>query len=137
MSQTVFAALGDPVRNAIIDRLTEDDATVGQLASMFPITFQAVSQHIRTLERAGLVTRHREGRHQRVHLQPAPLIEATEWLESRRMRLEQRYRRLDDLLAGLRATRTDVAPASGQPPEPPTPDVDRSPIEKGPTRDHP
>ncbi|HEX2856134.1 MAG TPA: metalloregulator ArsR/SmtB family transcription factor [Propionibacteriaceae bacterium] len=118
MSQAVFAALGDPVRNAIIDRLTEDDATVGQLASMFTITFQAVSQHVRTLERAGLVTRHREGRHQRVSLEPAALIEATEWLERRRLRLEQRYQRLDDLLAGLLSDHTTRAT---------TPEHDRGP----------
>jgi len=122
VSQTVFAALGDPVRHAIIDRLTEDDATVGQLASMFTITFQAVSQHIRTLERAGLVPRHREGRHQRVRLEPAPLIEATEWLERRRLRLEQRYQRLDDLLAGLLSDRADAEATTGHRPEPTTAD---------------
>jgi DNA-binding transcriptional ArsR family regulator len=54
-----FAALGDPVRYAIVDRLVAGDATVGELAASFTITLQAVSQQIGTLERAGLVTRHR------------------------------------------------------------------------------
>lgn len=96
-----FAALGDPVRSAIVDKLSEGEATVGQLAAMFTITFQAVSQQIRTLERAGIVTRHRQGRTQRVRLQLEPLNDAARWMEARRLRLEQRYRRLDDVLADI------------------------------------
>ncbi len=97
--EATFAALGDPVRGAIVDRLSDGDATVGELAGLFSITFQAVSQQIGTLERAGLVSRRREGRTRRVHLEPARLVEAAGWLEARRRRLEERYRRLDDVLA--------------------------------------
>lgn len=99
-----FAALGDPVRSAIVDRLANGDATVGELHSLFTITLQAVSQHIGTLERAGLVTRHREGRTRRVHLQLEPLQEVSRWTEERRLRLEQRYQRLDDVLAEVLTT---------------------------------
>lgn len=102
MAET-FAALGDPVRYAIVDRLVAGDATVGELAASFTITLQAVSQQIGTLERAGLVTRHREGRTRRVHLQAAPIEQAARWMEARRRRLEERYRHLDEVLSGVLA----------------------------------
>jgi DNA-binding transcriptional ArsR family regulator len=105
-----FAALGDPVRRAIVEELIGGDATVGEIAGHFTITFQAVSQQIATLERVGLVTRHREGRSTRVHLQQAPLEQASLWMESRRRRLEERYRRLDHVLADL--PDTDDPPTS-------------------------
>ena len=96
-----FAAIGDPVRLTIVDRLTVSDSTVGELAGLFDMSFQAVSQHLDVLERAGVISRHREGRTRRVQLESAPLDEAAEWMESRRRRLEERYARLDDLLAEL------------------------------------
>src|SRR6478752_5069810 len=96
-----FQALGDPVRTTIVDRLARSDATVGDLAAMFTMSFQAVSQHIGVLERAGIVTRHREGRTRRVQLEPGRLDEALTWMESRRGRLEARYQRLDEVLTDL------------------------------------
>jgi DNA-binding transcriptional ArsR family regulator len=96
-----FAALGDPVRNAIVDTLVAGDATVGELAALFAITLQAVSQQIGTLERAGLVTRHREGRTRRVHLEMDRLEQAATWMEIRRRRLEERYQRLDEVLSDV------------------------------------
>ena len=114
-----FAALGDPVRSSIVARLSAGDATVGELAGLFSaITFQAVSQQIGTLERAGLVTRHREGRTRRVHLEPAPLDEAARWMEQRRRLLEERYQRLDEVLA-----ERQTGPASDdQPADQPAPE---------------
>lgn len=94
-----FAALGDPVRFTVVQRLAEGDATVGDLAAMFDITVQGVSQHLDVLERAGLVSRHKEGRTRRVRLEPAALNEAAGWMEARRRRLEERYSRLDEVLA--------------------------------------
>ena len=99
----IFAALGDPVRNAIVDTLVDGDATVGELAASFAITLPAVSQQITTLERAGLVTRHREGRTRRVHLEMACIEQAAMWMERRRRRLEERYQRLDDVLSEVLA----------------------------------
>ena len=96
-----FQALGDPVRTTIVDRLARSDATVGDLAAMFAMSFQAVSQHIGVLERAGIVTRHREGRTRRVQLEPVRIDEALTWMESRRSRLEARYQRLDEVLTDL------------------------------------
>ncbi len=93
-----FAAIGDPVRSTIVDRLASSDATVSQLVALFAISFQAVSQHLDVLERAGVVSRHREGRTRRVHLESASLADAAAWMDARRRRLEDRYTRLDDLL---------------------------------------
>ena len=93
-----FAALGDPVRFTIVQRLSESDATVGQLADMFDISVQGVSQHLGVLERSGLVTRHKEGRTRRVRLQVAAFEDAAVWLEARRLQLDERYSRLDEVL---------------------------------------
>lgn len=100
-----FAALGDPVRRAIVERLAEGDATVNQLAAPFPISLQAVSKHIKVLELAGLVSRRREGQTRPVHLESVPLDRTAEWLEAHRRRLEERYERLDKLLAQRRNER--------------------------------
>jgi DNA-binding transcriptional ArsR family regulator len=95
---TTFAALGDPVRRAIVDRLADGDATVNELASMFPITLQAVSKHIKVLEAAQVVSRRREGKTRPVRLEAASLSRSVDWLEAHRRRLESRYTRLDELL---------------------------------------
>lgn len=105
-----FAALGDPVRSAIVDQLVGGDATVGELAELFTITFQGVSQQIGRLERAGIVSRHHEGRHRRVHLETSRIDEAAAWMEVRRVRLEQRYQRLDVLLAAELAVEQPADP---------------------------
>ncbi len=98
-----FSALGDPVRFTIVQRLVESDATVGELASMFDISFQGVSLHLNVLEQVGIVTRHREGRRRRVQLELAAFDAAVDWMEARRRRLEERYERLDSLLLELEA----------------------------------
>src|SRR3954454_11413961 len=99
---TTFAALGDPVRRAIIDRLAERDATVKELAALFPISFQAVSKHVKVLEGAGLVSRSREGRTRPVRLEAEPLARSADWLEAHRRRVEARYERLDELLEEIK-----------------------------------
>lgn len=93
-----FAALGDPVRFTIVQRLAEADATMGELAQLFDMSLQGVSQHVGVLERSGLVVRHKEGRTRRVQLEPAALADAERWMEAHRRRLEERYARLDDVL---------------------------------------
>jgi DNA-binding transcriptional ArsR family regulator len=79
-----FAALADPTRRAILGRLAEGEATVNELAQPFPMTVQAVSQHIKVLERAGLVTRTRSAQLRPSRLEGAPLKEAVDWLEKYR-----------------------------------------------------
>lgn len=93
-----FAALGDPVRRAIVDRLADGDATVNEVAALFPISLQAVSKHIQVLEAAGVVSKGRAGKTRPVHLEPGALTHPAAWLEAHRRRLESKYQRLDELL---------------------------------------
>ena len=95
-----FAALADPVRRAIIARLSRGSATVNEIAEPFEISLQAVSKHIQVLEHAGLVTRTREAQRRPVHLNPDALEALTAWIDRYRLVHEQRYRRLDAVLAG-------------------------------------
>ena len=97
-----FAALADPVRRAIIARLSTGPATVNELAEPFPITVQAVSQHVQVLEQAGLVTRTRDGQRRPVHLAPAALEAVTAWIDAYRLQAERAYRRLDAVLEKLK-----------------------------------
>lgn len=94
-----FAALADPIRRAIVARLSRGSATLGELAEPFAITPQAVSKHITVLEDAGLVRRTREAQRKPVHLDAAALERLTSWIDHYRLRAEAAYRRLDNLLA--------------------------------------
>lgn len=94
-----FSALGDPVRSTIIDHLSTSDATVVELSALFEISHRAVSRHLGVLERAGLITRRRQGRTRRVQLEERQLDDAHHWLDERRRRLEDRHRRLGAVLA--------------------------------------
>ena len=93
-----FTALGDPVRRALVARLSRGDATVNELAEPFTITKQAVSRHIQVLEAAGLITRSRDAQRRPCHLNAAALEELTSWIDTYRLQVEQRYRRLDKVL---------------------------------------
>jgi|SRR3954470_18811115 DNA-binding transcriptional ArsR family regulator len=97
---TTFAALADPTRRAILARLADGEATVNELAAPFPITLQAVSQHLRVLERAGLIERGRTGQLRPSRLRGAPLRDATEWLETYRGFWEQSFDALGERLDG-------------------------------------
>jgi DNA-binding transcriptional ArsR family regulator len=79
-----FGALADPTRRAILGRLTAGPCTVGELAAPLPMSLVAASKHISVLERAGLVTRTRDGRNQICRLHPAALAEASGWLDGYR-----------------------------------------------------
>ncbi|KUI33842.1 helix-turn-helix transcriptional regulator [Mycobacterium sp. GA-2829] len=94
-----FMALADPVRRAIVARLSRGPATVNELAEPFDITKQAVSRHIAVLEQAGLVTRTRDAQRRPVHLDAAALERLTGWIDRYRLDAERNYRRLDALLA--------------------------------------
>ena len=97
----VFSALADPTRRDMVAHLTESDATVTELAARYPVSLQAVSKHVQVLEGAGLVRRTRSGRERPVHLDAEVLNLMDAWLERHRRRAEERYRRLDDVLATL------------------------------------
>jgi DNA-binding transcriptional ArsR family regulator len=99
---STFAALADPTRRAILERLSGGEATVNELAEPFPISVQAVSKHLRVLERAGLIERGRTAQLRPSRLRAEPLKDAAEWLqtygplwEGSFDRLEQRLRRND------------------------------------------
>jgi DNA-binding transcriptional ArsR family regulator len=94
-----FAALAHPTRRAIVARLSEGEASVGELAEAFPITGQAVSQHLQVLERAGLVERRRTAQLRPSRLVGDPLGEAVEWLLGYRRFWEESFDRLDERLA--------------------------------------
>jgi DNA-binding transcriptional ArsR family regulator len=93
-----FTALGDPVRRAIVARLSRGEATVNELAEPFAITKQAISRHIQVLEQAGLITRSRDGQRRPCHLVPAALEALTGWIDTYRLATEAGYRRLDAVL---------------------------------------
>jgi DNA-binding transcriptional ArsR family regulator len=104
-----FGALADPTRRAILARLAEGDATVNQLAALFPtISPQAVSKHIKVLERATLVTRGRNAQRRPASLRVEPLADVTTWLEHYRRHYEGSLDRLGDHLA--RVQRQSGAP---------------------------
>jgi DNA-binding transcriptional ArsR family regulator len=95
----VFAALADPTRRDLVARLAVADATVGELAEPYVMSLQAVSKHLRVLQDAGLVSR--TNRRRPVHLEAEVLDLMTAWIERYRRRAEERYSRLDDVLAAM------------------------------------
>jgi DNA-binding transcriptional ArsR family regulator len=95
---STFAALADPTRRAILAHLAEGEATVNELAEPFPISVQAVSKHLKVLERAGLITRGRSAQLRPSRLQAAPLQEAVEWLDKYRRFWKGSFDRLDKRL---------------------------------------
>jgi DNA-binding transcriptional ArsR family regulator len=100
----VFSALADPTRRNIVARLAEGDATVGQLAEPYQMTLQAVYKHLRVLEDAELVSRPRGPQPRPVHLETKVFDLMDAWIERYRRRAEQRYRRLDAVLAEMKDT---------------------------------
>lgn len=90
-----FAALADPTRRAILARLADGEATVNELAEPFSMSLQAVSKHLKVLERAGLISRSREAQWRPCRLQVAPLETATEWIERYQATWRDRFDRLD------------------------------------------
>ncbi|NYE37191.1 DNA-binding transcriptional ArsR family regulator [Nocardioides cavernae] len=97
----VFSALADPTRRDMVARLTEADHTVNDLAAPYDVSLQAVSKHLKVLEDAGLVTRTREAQRRPVHLEAEVLDLMTKWIERHRRRAEERYARLDTVLARM------------------------------------
>lgn len=105
----VFGALADPVRRAILTRLREGDATVGELAEPFNISQPAISRHLKVLENAGLVSRTRRATARLSRLEAEPLREVTTWLARYQRFWDESHERLDDLLAALQASHEHAA----------------------------
>jgi DNA-binding transcriptional ArsR family regulator len=108
----VFAALADPTRRDLVARLAVGDATVGNLAQAYDVSLQAVSKHLKVLEDAGLVSKSREAQRRPVHLEAEVFDLMTKWIERYRRTAEERYQRLDKVLAAM-----ESVPAP--PPSPP------------------
>jgi DNA-binding transcriptional ArsR family regulator len=104
----VFAALADPTRRDMVARLTDRDATVGELAAPYAVSVQAVSKHLKVLEDAGLITRSRDAQRRPVHLEAEVFDLMTKWIERYRQRAEERYQRLDAVLAELDDKQTET-----------------------------
>ncbi|MEE1782650.1 metalloregulator ArsR/SmtB family transcription factor [Streptomyces sp. SP17BM10] len=109
-----FVALADPTRRDIVARLSVRDATVGELAESYAMSMQAVSKHLKVLEEAGLVSRSRDAQRRPCHLEPQVLDELTSWIERYRRQAEERFRRLDTVLAAM-ADEADDGPAGEDP----------------------
>ena len=105
-----FAALADPTRRAILGRLAEGEATVNELAEPFDMSLQAISKHLKVLERAGLISRGRRAQFRPCRLEPARLDTAADWIAENRRMWDERYDRMDRHLATLRgrATRSSL-----------------------------
>jgi len=109
---SVFGALADPTRRAILARLAEGgDLTVGELGKPFAMTQPAISRHLKVLEQAGLISRRQRRTARLSHLEGERLREASDWLASYRAYWEESHARLDALLARLQADPTPPASA--------------------------
>ena len=97
----VFSALADPTRRDLVARLAVGDATVNELAAPYDVSVQAVSKHLKVLEDSGLVSRPGEGTRRPVHLEAEVFDLMTKWIERYRRQAEERYRRLDSVLASM------------------------------------
>jgi len=98
-----FAALADPTRRRILQHLAGGERCVTDLAKPYRMSLPAVSKHLRVLENAGLVRRHRDGRVHRLQLEAAPMKEASNWIDEYRRFWEESFDRLDDYLKQLQA----------------------------------
>lgn len=96
-----FAALADPTRRAMLERLADGPATVKELAEPFEISMPAISKHLKVLERAGLIERGREAQWRPAQLKAEPLRDVSEWLERYRENWEENFDRLEEYLRKL------------------------------------
>ncbi len=95
---TTFAALADPTRRVILERLSRGEATPGELARPLRISWPAVTRHLRVLERAGLLQRRRNGRNHLLTLEPEPIKQADAWIATYRRFWEESFNSLADYL---------------------------------------
>ena len=90
-----FGALADPTRRAILVRLAQGEATVGQLAEPFAVSLPAISRHLKVLEEASLISNERRGKHRRCRLKPESLAAAVDWLDFHHRFWSGSFERLD------------------------------------------
>jgi DNA-binding transcriptional ArsR family regulator len=119
---TAFLALADPTRRSLLARLSLGDATVGELAAPFAMSMQAVSKHLSVLEQAGLITRRRDAQRRPCSLNREAIGPLVDWLDAFRRRTEEKFSRIDELLAREEPTDTvlarDLSPTTQTPTHP-------------------
>ena len=98
----VFAALADQTRRDMVARLAAGDATVGELADPYDVSIQAVSKHIKVLADAGLISQTKDAQRRPCHLEAEVFDLMTTWIERYRRQAQERYERLDAVLAEMR-----------------------------------
>src|SRR5437763_14087842 len=98
----IFAALADPTRRDMVARLAAGDATVGELAGPYNVSIQAVSKHVKVLADAGLVSQSKDAQRRPCHLEAEGFDLMTKWIERYRQQAQERYERLDGVLAEMR-----------------------------------
>jgi DNA-binding transcriptional ArsR family regulator len=98
----IFSALSDPTRRDMVARLAVGDATVGELADPYDVSVQAVSKHVKVLADAGLVSQRKDAQRRPCHLEAEVFDLMTKWIERYRQEAQERYERLDALLAEMR-----------------------------------
>ena len=96
-----FAALADPTRRAIVSRLARGDATVNELAAPFEMSLPGISKHLKVLERSGLISRRRDAQFRPCHLETDALDGALDWIGTHRRIWDERFEKLDALLADI------------------------------------
>jgi len=102
---TIFHALADPTRRAILASLTTGEKTVSDLAEPFDMTMPAITKHLKVLEKAKLIERSREAQYRPCHLNPDPLKDIDEWMEQYRKFWEASFDQLEDYLKQLQSKR--------------------------------
>ena len=115
----VFSAMADPTRRDLVARLSDGDASLTELAEPYDVSVQAVAKHLKVLTEAGLVSRPSPSQRSPLHLEAEVFDLMTKWIERYRRQAEERYRRLDDVLAAMDDPAPTTQPA--HPPHPPTP----------------
>ncbi len=108
-----FGALSDPTRRAILSRLSKGDASVAELTEPFDLSQPAITKHLQVLERAGLISRDRDGQRRLSRLEAKPLAHANSWLERYREFWEASFLRLDGLLDEMKARKKKVPGKKG------------------------
>lgn len=119
-----FAALADPTRRDMLARLSAGDATVGELAAPYGISVQAVSKHLKVLGDAGLVSRSKDAQRRPCHLEAEVFDLLTGWIERYRRRAQERFTRLDAVLAAMDQDRSDQKNPDQDDPDQDSPDQD-------------
>jgi DNA-binding transcriptional ArsR family regulator len=107
---TTFAALADPTRRAILARLAAGEATVNELAQPFDMSVQAISKHLKVLERASLISRSRSAQYRPCRFEAAPLTPAVEWMARYRQLWKERFDQLEQHLIDLRQSQPEPEP---------------------------